>query len=91
MAYYTLSVLFLKGQNIGTNNEEVFGVIMKHVFIINPNAGRKSKLEEFCNNIKKTAEKPAKKQESKLPNPLKNYQFQKAEYLEIHAQYIITL
>ena len=29
---------------------------MKHVFIINPNAGRKGKLEKFCNNIKTCAE-----------------------------------
>ena len=29
---------------------------MKHVFIINPNAGRKGKLEKFCNNIKQRAE-----------------------------------
>ena len=29
---------------------------MKHVFIINPNAGKKSKLEHFTNEIKTTAE-----------------------------------
>lgn len=30
---------------------------MKHVFIINPNGGRKGKLEKFCNNIKQSAER----------------------------------
>ena len=30
---------------------------MKHVFIINPNAGRKGKLENFCENIKTCAER----------------------------------
>ncbi len=29
---------------------------MKHVFIINPNAGKKGKLEKFCDNITTTAE-----------------------------------
>lgn len=30
---------------------------MKHVFIINPNAGRKGKLEKFCSHIKQSAER----------------------------------
>lgn len=57
MAYYTLSVVFL----IGVKREEfmiiIIGETMKHVFIINPNAGRKGKLEKFCSEIKECAER----------------------------------